>query len=223
MIVLDRYTTLGDDLATFEIFQLWYEENQDIVQQIEAQTQANIKAHIEEYEQLFPGWPDHCRKQYLKERLEEISKYILHWQNVHVENFHEGNTVTVRFAMDRVKTLKELREKLLNELNSLVNKHLYQDKNGSYTKGGDITEEMIQRARDYPFQDLLESYGWKRRGNMFVCQIHGDKDPSFHVRRRDNRAHCFGCGWRNDKYADTIDFVMDWEGIEWKEAVKKLQ
>jgi hypothetical protein len=123
------------------------------------------------------------------------------------------------------KELKEERDKLVSELNWVANKHLYAS-DGSKSGGKDwdrVTDEMIQRARDYPFEDLLRNYGWKGKRQMYACQIHGDKNPSFHVRRKDNRGHCWGCGWKDGKYADTIDFVMEVEGIEWKEAVRRLQ
>lgn len=80
-------------------------------------------------------------------------------------------------------------------------------------KPGEITDDMIRRAREYPFADLYE---FER--NQAVCPFHADKNPSMHL-FRDNHVYCFSCG----KGWDTIGFIMERDGLSFPETVKKLQ
>lgn len=50
------------------------------------------------------------------------------------------------------------------------------------------------------------------------CPFHAEKTPSFQVREREQRWHCFGC----DEGGDVIDFVMRVERCTLPEALKKL-
>lgn len=77
-----------------------------------------------------------------------------------------------------------------------------------------ITPEMIERARVYPFTQL---YQFKQ--NAARCPFHEDRTPSF-ILLKDNRARCFGaCA----KTWDTIQFLIDKEGLRFPEAVRQLQ
>lgn len=81
-------------------------------------------------------------------------------------------------------------------------------------KENGITDEMIQRAKEYPFEDLLPEP--LRRGRC-KCPVHeGKNSQSFSV--KDNKGKCHSCGW----YGDTIKFVMDTQGLTFVEAVRKL-
>ena len=77
-----------------------------------------------------------------------------------------------------------------------------------------ITDEMIARAKEYPFEDLLLTE--LKRGRC-ACPIHtGKNQTSFEV--RNNRGRCHSCQWEGD----TIKFVMDTEGYSFPQAVRKL-
>lgn len=75
-----------------------------------------------------------------------------------------------------------------------------------------ITEGMIERAKDYPIENLIDA----RRG-FAPCLFHKDSNPSMYV--KNNFAHCFSCG----KTADTIDVYRKLYGATFPEAVKALQ
>jgi hypothetical protein len=77
---------------------------------------------------------------------------------------------------------------------------------------GDITFEMIQAAKDYPFEEL---YPFKR--GMARCPFHYDKTPSMSL--KDNRVRCWSC---MEKSMDTIEFTRKLEGLSFKEAVRRL-
>ena len=79
------------------------------------------------------------------------------------------------------------------------------------TKEPDITEEDIQRARDYPLSRLVEI-----KNNMAKCLWHEDKNPSMNC--KNNFVYCYGCG----ASGDTITVIMKLRGLEFKEAVKAL-
>jgi DNA primase len=50
------------------------------------------------------------------------------------------------------------------------------------------------------------------------CPFHQEKTPSFNVNEERNMWHCFGCG----KGGDVFAFIMEIEGLEFREALKLL-
>lgn len=76
-----------------------------------------------------------------------------------------------------------------------------------------ITDEMIQSAKEYKFEDL---YPFKR--TMALCPFHADKGASMKL-YPDNRVHCFSC----HKSWDTIAFIQELEGLSFPEAVRRLR
>jgi DNA primase len=60
-----------------------------------------------------------------------------------------------------------------------------------------------------------------RRGTQAtgLCPFHNEKSPSFHVYDDDEpHYHCFGCG----AHGDVITFVMQTEGLEFRDTVERL-
>ena len=125
------------------------------------------------------------------------------------EAIEDGNLTSVVMLKDRL----EVEKKKLKAYERLL------EREGPLSKKEyGITDEMIQRARDYPFEDLLP--GELKRGRC-ACPIHGgDNAMSFMV--KDNYGKCFSCGWPNGKPGDTIQYVMDTQGLTFMEAVRKL-
>lgn len=74
-----------------------------------------------------------------------------------------------------------------------------------------LPPEQIERARNYPLADLLQT-----KKNITNCPFHDDKTASLNI--KNNFYHCHGCGVSGD----TISFVMKKEGISFREAVLKL-
>ncbi len=60
----------------------------------------------------------------------------------------------------------------------------------------------------------------KLRGKEFMglCPFHNEKSPSFTVNDQKGFYHCFGCA----AHGDVISFVMNNEGLEYRDAVAKL-
>ena len=59
-----------------------------------------------------------------------------------------------------------------------------------------------------------------KKGNNFTCccPFHDEKTPSFSVSPQKSIFHCFGCG----KGGNVLSFIMDFEGLNFVEAVERL-
>lgn len=78
---------------------------------------------------------------------------------------------------------------------------------------GSITDEDIDKARNYPIVDLLDNI--PKRG-FIRCPFHTEKTPSCKV--FSDHLYCFGCG----KYLNPIDYVMETQGKSFINSVKYL-
>jgi len=60
----------------------------------------------------------------------------------------------------------------------------------------------------------------KSRGNEFqgLCPFHNEKTPSFTVNDQKGFYHCFGC----QEHGDIVSFVMNTQGLDFKDAVEGL-
>jgi DNA primase len=85
-----------------------------------------------------------------------------------------------------------------------------------------IPERVINDIRDRT--DIVQIIGsvldLKRSGRNFkaLCPFHPEKTPSFMVSPDKQIYHCFGCG----KGGNAFNFIMDYEGVGFVEAVRKL-
>ncbi len=112
------------------------------------------------------------------------------------------------FIQQSMKELKEIEQKFKNSYTALfgtANEIEARKKNS-------ITPEMIERAKEYPIDSLIDT----RRG-FSLCLFHNDTRPSMYT--KNNFAHCFSCG----KTADTIDVYREIHGTTFPEAVRALQ
>ena len=77
----------------------------------------------------------------------------------------------------------------------------------------------IEDARNRPIVEFLEGRV-RHVGNRSSapCPFHEDKNPSFVV-YDDNSWHCFGCSKHGN---NAIDFVMQKDGLSFREAVRAL-
>ena len=69
--------------------------------------------------------------------------------------------------------------------------------------------------------EVISSYfPLKRAGANFraLCPFHKEKTPSFNVNPPKQIWHCFGCG----AGGDVFKFVMQYENLEFPDAVRRL-
>jgi len=85
-----------------------------------------------------------------------------------------------------------------------------------------IPQKVIEEIRER--SDIVEVIGsyieLQKSGRNFkaLCPFHREKTPSFMVSPEKQIYHCFGCG----KGGNVFHFLMDYEGIGFIEAVRKL-
>lgn len=79
-------------------------------------------------------------------------------------------------------------------------------------KKADITPEMIERAREYQLENILDV----DKNGRALCVVHEDSRPSMDC--RGNWAYCYACGY----HGDAIDVYMKKLGCGFKEAVTAL-
>ena len=179
-------------------------------------------------------WANQCKIDNAVARRKEEESKIKSGISEFVERFVFGNHEFVKnsrieYLQNRVDFLemKEeglkscfAREELVDFINSelesiLKEKRLLKfelDKLNNPCNNGDIDESMIERAREYPIENLIEV---NERG-FAICPFHNDKNPSAYC--KNNFLHCFSCG----KSADIIKLYQHLYNCNFIEAVKCL-
>ncbi|OPY83262.1 MAG: DNA primase [Syntrophorhabdus sp. PtaU1.Bin153] len=182
------------------------------------QTREKVKQHAEENgypapsSTLTPIFASLVTRHKLSIIMGEIDKMIdrLFVLNDALDNAIEENNlvavVWIKTRLDEEKAKLRSYERLLDKESPVRKK----PENG-------ITDEMIQRAKEYPMEELLEQYGYQVKLHRTRCPVHGGKNPtSFSI--KDNRGVCH-CGW----HGDTIALLIELKGCSFVEAVKRLQ
>ncbi len=125
---------------------------------------------------------------------------------------NDGNLVALVLVKNRINERKKELGALIRLLEKEAPVPVQQ------MKRNEITDMMIARAKDYPYEDLLDSYGVQVKRGRCRCPIHKGENPtSFEI--KNNYASCHACGWTGD----TIAFVREIEGCSFREAVEKLR
>lgn len=139
------------------------------------------------------------RTEYLKRHIKELSEDVA-WYEDNPSELSEAFGLLVFEQL--VIEAKELR-------------HLVMILKGTYqSRPGEITEEMIQVARSYPIEQLIE---FDRSGKALAF-CHADNHPSLTWHRAKNRATCFPCG----KSFSSIDVLSQRDGLSFPDAVRRL-
>lgn len=175
---------------------------EDYESEIMPKTQQAIREMIREAD---PEFVRTCRIEYLKERMSELIVDGL----IIMKHYEEAIKKDLP-AFNRYYMGGKLREKVgeIVKLQGQIIALRHPERKGV------ITDEMIQRAKEHPFTNLL-----KFRRNTTKCFLHEDTTPSMFYYQKDNRVHCFSCG----RSFDSIGFVMERDGLNFVEAVKFLQ
>lgn len=85
-----------------------------------------------------------------------------------------------------------------------------------------ISPESIEEVKSVAnVYDVISEYlDLERVGSSYraLCPFHSEKTPSFYVSPQKNIWKCFGCG----KSGNAISFLIEYEGISYSQAIKKL-
>ncbi len=82
--------------------------------------------------------------------------------------------------------------------------------------------DLVQEIKNkLPIEELVSEYLTLKKAGVHLkalCPFHSEKTPSFIVTPERGTFHCFGCG----KHGDIFTFIEEIEGIDFKEALKRL-
>lgn len=78
-----------------------------------------------------------------------------------------------------------------------------------------ISDEI---KRSVTMFDVAERYGKIERGGFILCPLHNEKTASLKLYDNDRGYYCFGC----HKGGDVISFVMDVRGLNFMQAVRRI-
>lgn len=151
--------------------------------------------HAEELLEIFKEQRDECMSRYdniVNHYVDSLRNGIPNWL-----------ASAIKDIQDPVKLSRKIKV-LISEIDFLEGRKYNQD---------GITDEDIVKAKNYPFENLIEI----KRGKA-ICPFHKEKTPSFSIHKKENFGYCFGCG----KGVDTIAFVMETRNVNFVEAVKLL-
>lgn len=141
-----------------------------------------------------------CRHRYLSSMLCAIDTEIY---NLYRSDVKGG--INAHFVADMIIDRENEQARILKELEQIkrINRKVV----------GEITDEDIDRAREYPVDRLIDfSHG------RSVAFCHESDSPSMSHNRKANRAHCFVC----NKSFNPIDVLMGRDGFSFIDAVKEL-
>ncbi|CUS48293.1 MAG: DNA primase DnaG [Idiomarinaceae bacterium HL-53] len=82
----------------------------------------------------------------------------------------------------------------------------------------DFIQDLIARADIVSVVDSRVRLKKAGKNYQACCPFHGEKTPSFTVAPDKQFYHCFGCG----VHGNAIDFIMEYEGLEFPDAVEAL-
>jgi hypothetical protein len=192
-----------DDFAQMD---LWDAEEDAFVDEVKKEYKLE-KIDWSEEEKEFPT----ARVDYLKVWITMLDAQVTRYYTNVADN-------VARDIPFKQREILELLWEAPNKLEQKINKlqtELYWIENKKDIEEGKITGDMIGRAKQYPFENLMQ---FDSRGKA-KCPFHDEKTASFSLDKKRNRARCFGCSHS----VDPIAFVMETQNKNFVEAVKKLQ
>jgi hypothetical protein len=165
-----------------------------------------VRAAISDFKKEVGIWGRADRWLYLIGRLIEVQGQLDRaYLDIKDEYAKDGAFIDRGLRGEGIEDLEAFKNKISAEIARIEN--IIQ---GKSNQREDLTEKIVQ-AKQYPIENLADV----KRG-MALCPFHGEKNASMGI--KNNRYHCFACGARGD----VIDFLMNRDGISFKEAVEYL-
>ncbi|TYB30333.1 MAG: DNA primase [Candidatus Mcinerneyibacterium aminivorans] len=82
----------------------------------------------------------------------------------------------------------------------------------------DVVQQIMDRINIVDFINRYVDVKKVGKNYMAVCPFHDDKGPSLSISEDKGLFHCFGCG----ASGNVINFLMQYDNVEFKEALKRL-
>lgn len=94
-----------------------------------------------------------------------------------------------------------------------------QEWNDTLNKLRDDSDRLdVEKAKQYPIEQLVRQFGFEPRMNFLVCPFHDDSNRSLKIYPNNNTWYCYGC----NSGSSTVDFVMKMNKCGFVRAVKYL-
>ena len=196
--------------AIDDLFWLITKEMKEKYQNNKPKLQNKIQEFIKEIESTEGSqWIKERKLEYLIGEKSKIDNKIIEIEKEYHEGIQRDNTYADRELILELSNYKRLIKK-----NEGLDKRIYWLKYKSEIDKNKITPEDIDRAEQYPIQNLIEvnSAGFAK----CVNPSHQDEHPSMFC--KNNFAYCFSCNWAGNviKIAQII-----W-GTDFVETIKRL-
>lgn len=144
-----------------------------------------------------------ARLRYLKEQEKMVLKLFRDNKARYVELMRDDpENIEVGFLVDEAK-------RFVKQLESFKKEREARESN----RKDEITPEMVDRAREYPIEQIVP----KERNGRAKCVFHAGEDGNMDIRK--NFAHCYVCG----AHGDPIDVYKAVHGVGFREAVLAMQ
>jgi hypothetical protein len=212
LFLMNKFNLLILTNDDFELLTTWDVEEGKVISDVERQWRSEIE-DIKRTNRLWCDEEDQFyverRSCYLKQEIEQANQYL----NRYYQQANINRQRRLPFWIRSILLLFWHNEKTEQVLIK-TQKELYRLEHRQEIKEGQITEQMIAIAKQYPFNKLIEF----NRAGFTYCMYHNEKTPSLSLNRNQNYIHCFSC----EVTKDTIAFVMDSMNKNFIEAVKYL-
>lgn len=160
-----------------------------------------LKELKEEIEEESPGWMKERRKEYLIKEMLRCLFFLTPFRKWY-EEATERNADYLTKRIIQIFASYDYWKKRMYKLSMEYKFTILRKTNRS-----EITPDMIEKAREYPIQEIVEI----NRSGFSLCPGHDDHHPSMDC--RNNFCFCYVCGWCGDSIAlymkkNNVDFVM---------------
>lgn len=171
----------------------------------------NVKKEIQEFKEEIGNWGLERRWEYLVTAEIAIELKLVDLRVAYELSRERGEAYSNRSLLAGcIESRKAALEKVMMERRSILDRL-----NGRNRQSNGVTDAMIERAREYPIEKLIEV----NQHGMAHCfsGVHADKKPSMDC--RNGFAYCYACGFK----ADVIGTYMQVHNVDFKAAVQALQ
>jgi hypothetical protein len=162
------------------------------------------KQYRDQFSQI---WRDSCRRVYVKETITNLIIDYWFWMTKYETSIERKEEPTNQVY------IKEKIDAYMGKIRKLLKELYWRERLSVSGVGGTITRNDIHMARTFDFSRLISF-----SNNQCLCPFHNDTRPSMVYNVHRNKVRCYSC----DKTWDTIQFVMDKEGLTFPKAVKRL-